>query len=328
MRKLHIALGVAAIIAGGLYLLNASWLARPNGHLTILAHRGLHQTYSRVGLTRDACTASRIDPPIHGYLENTIPSIASAFRLGADITELDIHPTTDGDFAVFHDWTVDCRTQSKGRTRDHSMAELKALDIGWGYTADGGRTFPFRGKGKGLMPSMGEVLAAFPNRRFLVNIKSNDPHEGELIDAWLKRHPEVDPKRLAFYGGDRPVLRLHALRPDAKIMSKAGAKDCLKGYVALGWSGYVPKACRNTIVFAPVSFHWLLWGWPNRFLQRMQGAGSDVYAGRSADLKTQSFLGFDEPADLKVLPGGWRGGVDTDRIDRVGPILKSRAPGA
>ena len=38
-------------------------------------------------------------------------------------------------------------------------AELEALDIGHGYTADGGATFPFRGKAVGEMPTLGEALA-------------------------------------------------------------------------------------------------------------------------------------------------------------------------
>ncbi len=28
------------------------------------------------------------------------------------------------------------------------MSELKTLDIGYGYTADGGKSFPFRGQGR------------------------------------------------------------------------------------------------------------------------------------------------------------------------------------
>jgi glycerophosphoryl diester phosphodiesterase len=93
----------------------------------------------------DTCTAARMLPPEHDYLENTIASMEASFKAGADIVEFDVHPTTDGHFAVFHDWTLDCRTNGKGVTREHSLQELKTLDIGYGYTADGGKTFPFRG---------------------------------------------------------------------------------------------------------------------------------------------------------------------------------------
>lgn len=61
------------------------------------------------------------------------------------------------------------------------MAELKKLDIGYGYTADGGVNYPFRGKGTGMMPSMTEVLKQFPDKSLLINVKSSDPAGGELL---------------------------------------------------------------------------------------------------------------------------------------------------
>ncbi len=188
MRLLLSILKWLAVVAGslvGIVLLlavwNGSFWSSYSAPTTLLAHRGMAQTYHREELENDTCTATRIFPPEHAYLENTIASMQAAFDFGADIVEFDIHPTTDGQFAVFHDWTINCRTQGKGVTREQAMSYLKTLDIGYGYTADGGKTFPFRGKGVGLMPAMDEVLAAFPDRRFLINIKSNDPHEGDLL---------------------------------------------------------------------------------------------------------------------------------------------------
>ena len=144
-------------------------------------------------------------PPAHEYLENTIGSMRAGFAAGADIVEIDVHPTTDGEFAVFHDWTLDCRTDGHGVTREHSMAYLKKLDIGYGYTADGGKTFPFRGKAIGLMPTLGEVLEAFPQKRFLINVKSRDPSEGEKLAAVLNKLPAERRAQIMVYGGDEPV---------------------------------------------------------------------------------------------------------------------------
>lgn len=324
VRKRTLWLGGAALLLGALYLNNASWAAHPAGQRTILSHRGVYQTYRRDGLTRDTCTASRIDPPRHAFLENTIPSIRAAFDLGADMVEIDIHPTTDGNFAVFHDWTLDCRTEGHGATRDHSMAQLKALDIGYGYTADGGRTFPFRSKGVGMMPSLDELLRAFPTQRFLVNVKSNDPREGALIAAWLAARSWARPERLAFYGGDRPVARLRALRPDLRIMSRASAKSCAKSYILTGWAGYIPAACRRTILFVPNNYRWAAWGWPNRLLARMQGVGTETYLIGDIDRSDPHMGGFDTPEQAAKIPAGWRGGVSTERIEVVGPLLKPR----
>ena len=112
------------------------------GEPVLLAHRGLAQTYTREDLEGDACTATRIHPPEHEFIENTVASMQAAFAAGADVVEFDVHPTTDNNFAVFHDWTLDCRTEGHGRTRDHAMADLKKLDVGYGYTARAANLFP------------------------------------------------------------------------------------------------------------------------------------------------------------------------------------------
>jgi hypothetical protein len=37
-----------------------------------------------------------------------------------------------------------------------------------------------------------------------------------------------------------------------------------------GWSAYTARAsCRNLLILVPENFAPLLWGWPNRFVERM-----------------------------------------------------------
>jgi glycerophosphoryl diester phosphodiesterase len=316
---------LAAAAAGLLYVVNASWPAHPGGRLTILAHRGVHQTFSEAGVTNATCTASRIDQPTHRFIENTLPSMRRAFELGADIVEIDVQPTTDDEFVVFHDWTLDCRTNGHGVTREHSLAQLQRLDVGYGYTADGGRTYPLRGTGVGLMPTLAQTLQAFPGRRFLVNIKSNDAQEGERLAAYLgARAPDVA-RRIVIYGGERPIARLRALRPDISAWTPRQAMRCLARYELMGWSGYVPAPCRRTMVFVPLAQARLVWGWPDRLLARMRAAGSDVFVGGEAELAPRRGMGgLDRPDQVSRLPAGWRGGVSTERIEVVGPLLKRR----
>ena len=321
MKKRWLILGGIAALSAGLYLANTSRGAEPTGTLTLLSHRGVHQPFSRHGLTNETCTAAQSLPAGHSFIENTLPSIAAAFYYGADMVEIDVHPTTDGEFAVFHDWTLECRTDGKGVTREHSMADLKKLDVGYGYTTDAGRTFPLRGRGIGMMPTLGEVLKKYPDRRFLINVKSNDPAEADLLHAYLDK-ARADRKLLVVMGGAQPVERLRTLDPGLKAVSKADARACLKEYLRTGWYGSVPAPCRNSLVAVPVDYGWVLWGWPNRFLERMQRHGTEVYIGGRADFALQSIEGLDDPADLEDLPKGWKGGVMTDRIDLIGARLE------
>ncbi|MGE5607388.1 MAG: glycerophosphodiester phosphodiesterase family protein [Bacteroidota bacterium] len=302
------------------YFNNSSFFLRhQEGNPLLLAHRGLGQTFPMEGITGETNTAARIYPPEHPYLENTIPSMEAAFQAGADIVEFDIQSTKDGQFAVFHDWILDYRTNAKGVTREHTLAELKTLDIGYGYTADQGKTYPFRGKGIGLMPSLNEVLDHFPDRTLLIHIKSDDPREGELLAGYLKKLPKDRLTRLAVYGGDTPIAVLKQELPTLRVMSKATTKKAFLPYLALGWSGYTPAAMKNAFFYLPQKYARFLWGWPHRFIKRIKNANSIfvLIAGEGGWSE-----GFDTAADLKEIPPNYTGGIWTNRIDRIAPLVK------
>ncbi|MEO0984632.1 MAG: glycerophosphodiester phosphodiesterase family protein [Cyanobacteria bacterium J06639_14] len=313
---------VFILCAGLIYLINASFLARPiRTQPTLVAHRGLAQTFDRTGLTNDTCTAVRMLPTPHEYLENTIASMQAAFDYGADAVELDIHPTQDGHFAVFHDWTLDCRTNAKGITREQTLPNLQMLDIGYGYTPDGGQTFPFRGLGVGLMPSLDEVLATFPERHFIINIKSNDPEEGILLTDRLMRLPGYRQQQLRVYGGDRPVSIIRKRLPDIQTLSPRRLKQCLRRYAVIGWTGYIPATCKRSMLMVPINYVIWLWGWPNRFLQRMQQVNTSVFL--IGEYRGEGFSqGLDDLKRINALPDDYAGGIWTDRIDLIGPAVK------
>ena len=321
-RKILLGLLVAA---GAIYLWNASWRAAPpDGSVQLIAHRGVHQTFDRTDLANDTCTAERIDVPTHEFLENTLPSMAAAFDAGADIVELDVHPTTDSQLAVLHDWTLDCRTEGTGATRSHDMAYLKSLDIGYGYTADRGNTYPFRGKGIGAMPELKEVLAAFPGKRFLVNYKSNEEREGDMLATLLGEHPDWRDEIWGAYGGDAPTYRAQALIGGLNVWSRKGLVDCLLQYEGLGWTGFVPASCHNTKVMLPINYAWLLWGWPNLFLERIKSAGSEVILLGPYSAGDPGTAGIDTPELLAQVPNDFTGYVWTNKIETIGPLARDR----
>ncbi|MBR0735490.1 glycerophosphodiester phosphodiesterase [Bradyrhizobium liaoningense] len=307
-------------IAAGVYINNTSLLApHQGGKPTLLAHRGMAQRFDEHDLKNDTCTAARMLPPVHDYLENTLRSMRASFEAGADVVELDVHPTTDGAFAVFHDWTLDCRTDGHGVTREQSMATLKTLDIGYGYTADGGKTFPFRGKGVGMIPTLQEVFATFPDKKLLINVKSRDAGEGEKLASILNALPMERRRTVMVYGGDEPIEVIRHLTSDVRTISRAAIRSCLIRYIGYGWTGLVPAACRNAMVLVPINAAPWLWGWPDRFLARMNGVSSAVfvlgpYSG--GEFST----GIDTPDTFARLPQGYSGGIWTNEIEAIAKI--------
>jgi glycerophosphoryl diester phosphodiesterase len=79
--------------------------------------------------------------------ENTLASLREAAALGVDAVEFDLRVSRDGVLVVMHDATLDRTTDDSGPVAARTAAELGRIDAGARFTADGGRTFPWRGRG-------------------------------------------------------------------------------------------------------------------------------------------------------------------------------------
>ncbi len=291
----------------------------------ILAHRGLAQTFDDAVVDNDTCTAAIINPPDHQFIENTIASIKAAFAVGSDVVEIDIQSTSDGKFVIFHDLGLNCRTDGSGVTRQHSLAYLQSLDVGYGYTFDNGKSFPFRGKGKGLMPSLTEVLNRFPEGKFLINVKSGSEEEAELLVAFIRKLDAMDRNRLAVYGKSSKTADL--IREKnllIRTLSQEDLSDCLIAYMAIGWLYTFPDKCKNQLILVPSNMSGVLWGWPHRFVEMAHKNNSEVvltgpYTGR------KHIPAIDNLHELDEIPEGFEGLVWTNRAHLIGERLKQRS---
>ena len=102
--------------------------------------------------------------------ENTMASFTAAVELGYLHLETDTQLTRDGVLLAFHDETLDRVTDLHGQVSDHTLAEIRRADAGHSFSVDGGRTHPFRGTGV-TVPTLEEVLLAFPSTRFNIDAK-------------------------------------------------------------------------------------------------------------------------------------------------------------
>jgi glycerophosphoryl diester phosphodiesterase len=169
------------------------------------------------------------------------------------------------------------------------------------------------------------VLTAFPKRRLLINVKSNDPEEGRLLGERLARLPVEQQRLLMSYGGDKPMAALRERVPEIAVMSRSSLKSCGLSYLSLGWSGYVPKACAHTLLLVPQNYAWLLWGWPGRFLDRMRSAGTMVFVTGPYERGDPGTAGIDDENRLKALPAKFDGGIWTNNIDLIGLMVSAES---
>lgn len=281
----------------------------------LLAHRGLAQSYDVSKVDWDTNTAEIIDEPEHPYLENTIPSMQAAFDLGADVVELDVRLTKDKRLAVFHDFALEYRTNASGLVGDYTMAELKDLDIGYGYTADKGQTFPFRGKGLGLMPELAEVFSAFPGKELLINVKDGDVETYQVLwTDYLSKMTKDQLSLITVYGDDDGIDYLREQSPDLRLLSMRMMKKALLKYELLGFTGYIPKELHNMELHLPLKYAKFLWGWPNKFVKRMESVNTRVVIVLGDGKWSE---GFDTEESLEAIPKGYKGYIWTNRIDKV-----------
>lgn len=62
--------------------------------------------------------------------ENTMAAFRQAVEMGADMIELDVQRTKDGQVVVIHDATLKRTTNGTGEVREHTYAEIEQLDAG------------------------------------------------------------------------------------------------------------------------------------------------------------------------------------------------------
>lgn len=313
---------VVLVLVAGLWAFNTS-MFHEGGDTLLLAHRGVHQTFSQDSIDNNTCTAALIDEPTHTFLENTIPSMQAAFSAGAAVVELDVHLTPDGQFAVFHDWTLDCRTDGSGVTRTTPIAELQGLDVGYGYTADDGESFPFRSQGDGMMPTLQEVFDRFPDRQFLINFKSRRVEEGEALATFLNGSIVARTATFGVYGGQEPTRATLASVEGLRGYDRTSLEACAMPLLALGWSGIVPEPCRNALIALPINIAPFVWGFPHRLTERLAEHGSTVLLVGPYDGGGFS-SGIDTDETLARVPEGFDGYVWTNKVELIAPLMALR----
>jgi len=304
-----ILLALACVV---LTLTNASLIAsKPPGALTLIAHRGITQPETGGG----PCPARHIAADSgHAYVENTILSMRGAMAYGARGFLIDVRRSGDGHAIVFRDATLDCRTDGTGRVADRPLAYLKGLDPGYGYSPDGGRTFPFRGRSIGAMPTAAEVIRAFPDKILIFAMA--EAADADALAAAFREAGVAPGERHGFAGPPEALARLRGLTQGGWTVDPAASDACLDAYRRTGWTSIVPAACPGATLILPRQGGWTLWGWPYRFMGRMAGAGARTL------IADPDLTGLTEPEQLGEVPHHYHGMLLIDDMVDVGGSLR------
>jgi glycerophosphoryl diester phosphodiesterase len=122
-----------------------------------------------------------------------------------------VHATRDGEVVVIHDPTLERTTDGSGAVKSLSLEDLQRLDAGYRFAdAEGGH--PYRGRGV-RVPTLAELLAAFPDVPLNIEIKQDDPPIEAAVLAVLDRFGARSRTLLAAEEGSI-MARMRAAAPD------------------------------------------------------------------------------------------------------------------
>jgi len=171
--------------------------------------------------------------------ENTVEAFVQAAAAYPDILlEGDLQLSRDGAVVLMHDRTVDRTTDGSGAVKDLTLAELKALDGGYRFSRDGGKTFPLRGQGIAI-PTLDEILTQLPKNRILFELKDGDGL-AEKAAAIIRKHGAEDRIIIASFQPALMAALKRAMPEVATCFDMPGALALLTALRVGDWDSYTP----------------------------------------------------------------------------------------
>ncbi len=239
---------------------------------------------------------------------NTLIAFENAVALGVDVLEMDVHSTNDGVLVLIHDDTVDRTTDGTGRVNDFTLAELQQLDAGEYWTADDGATTPYRGQGVRI-PTLEEVLTAFPQMKFNIEIKQVEPSIASSLCETLRAHDLTDRALIASF---HPTA-MNEFRAACPEVATSMVEDEIRPFFILNTiflgALYNPPGAAFQVPEYSGSLHVLT----PRFVRGAQANNVAVHPWT-----------IDDPADMERFLDMGVDGIITDRPDLMIELLRSR----
>ncbi|WP_194822315.1 glycerophosphodiester phosphodiesterase [Micromonospora sp. S-DT3-3-22] len=224
--------------------------------------------------------------------ENTVAAFTRAVDLGYRYVETDVHATADGVCVVFHDATLRRVTGEHGRIADLRWADLASVRVG----------------GAAVVPRLDEVLAAWPQVRFNIDVKT-DGGVAPAVGA-VTRAGAADRVLLASFD-DARLARLRAAT-GGRVVTGLG----MRGVARLWWASRHGRPVRlpPSVVAAQVPPRYA--GVPvvdRRFLAYCRRLGVQVHVWT-----------IDEPAQMHDLLDRGVDGIMTDHVGVLRDVYRSR----
>ncbi len=247
------------------------------GNITLYAHRG----------------TSSLAP------ENTLQAFELAKGYGADVMEIDVRLSRDGQVVVMHDERVDRTCNGQGRVRDLLLTELKQLNAGYHFTDLDGASWKERGA---KLSTLSELFEQFPDTPINIDIKDQMPEAADAVATVIEQCDRTESSNVgSFHFSTLTQFR----RRLPNVTTAAGQSEVAKLYFQRGLYKHLPFEYLQI----PTSYLGLPLATAG-FIQHAKKRNIKIVYWTINDLKTMQLL-----IDLGAS------GFVTDRIDIAAKLL-------
>jgi glycerophosphoryl diester phosphodiesterase len=223
-------------------------------------------------------------------VENTLTAFAHAVALGYRYLETDVHATRDGVLVAFHDAALERVTDGAGSLADLDTAQVAALRVG----------------GREPVPTLAELVDAFPDARFNIDLKSDAAVVP--LAAFVAERDLADRVLVGSFSGRR-LRRFRRLAGPGVATSAHPAEVVAFVVLPARLAGRVTGASALQV--------------PHR-LGRVTVAGRSVVRRAHAVGVQVHVWTVDDPAEMRRLLDRGVDGLMTDRTDLLKDVLRER----
>ncbi|MEU4557004.1 glycerophosphodiester phosphodiesterase [Actinoplanes sp. NPDC023936] len=224
--------------------------------------------------------------------ENTAAAFQRAIELGYRYVETDVHATADGVPVVIHDQGLDRVAGRTGRVAEMTWTDLETVRVG----------------GAAVVPRLDDVLDAWPEIRFNVDVKS-DAVVAPAVEA-VRRSGALDRVLLASFS-DRRLSRVRALA-GPRVATSLGMGEVARLRIAA--TAGIPLRPPVSAVAAQIPVrHRRIKVLTPRFLAYLHRVGLAVHIWT-----------IDDPEMMNTLLDMGVDGIMTDRIDVLHDVYSAR----
>jgi len=225
-------------------------------------------------------------------IENTLAAFRNAVELGYRYLETDVHTSLDDVVYAFHDVELTRMTGTISAFRDLDSDAIDSILVG----------------GREPIPRLADLLEAFPEARFNIDVKADDALEPTL--ALLRDAGALDRVCLTSFSADR-IRRLRAGAATTPSCFSYGEIALLR-FAPFRWLQAYGKRHGGACVQVPHRHGRLSVVTPG-FVRRAQRIGVPVHVWT-----------IDDPAEMRYLLDIGVDGLMSDRVDVLKDVLLER----